>query len=90
VKAVLSAKASQKEAIEYDAILMDFMMPNLDGPSATKQIRDMGYKAPIFGVTGNGLQSDIDHFKAQGANKVFVKPFDVDEFHRTMATYGAD
>ena len=38
----------------YDAILMDFMMPNMDGPSATKIIRSMGYTAPILGLTGNG------------------------------------
>jgi signal transduction histidine kinase/ActR/RegA family two-component response regulator len=85
LRAVEKVTASQKEPIEYDAILMDFMMPNLDGPGATRRIRDMGYKSAIFGVTGNGLQSDIDHFVSNGADKVFVKPFDVDGFHRTMA-----
>jgi signal transduction histidine kinase len=38
----------------FDAILMDFVMPNMDGPTATKEIRALGYTAPIFGVTGNG------------------------------------
>jgi signal transduction histidine kinase len=38
----------------FDAILIDFIMPNMDGPTATKEIRALGYTAPIFGVTGNG------------------------------------
>ena len=56
----------------FDCILMDYMMPVLDGPSATKQIRDLGYTGKIFAVTGNVLQHDIDHFIACGANLVSV------------------
>ena len=58
----------------YSAILMDFVMPNMDGPTATKEIRSLGYTAPIFGVTGNTLDIDINYFIASGANKVLAKP----------------
>ena len=62
----LEAIAMVKERIDhanggqgkpFDTVLMDFIMPNMDGPTATKEIRALGYTAPIFGVTGNGKRS---------------------------------
>ena len=71
-------------SIPYSAILMDFVMPNMDGPTATKHIRSFGYKAPIFGVTGNTLDSDINYFLQSGADKVLAKPFDINVFNRAI------
>eukprot|EP00596_Hydrurales_sp_CCMP1899_P006126 CAMPEP_0119051942 /NCGR_PEP_ID=MMETSP1177-20130426/73387_1 /TAXON_ID=2985 /ORGANISM="Ochromonas sp, Strain CCMP1899" /LENGTH=205 /DNA_ID=CAMNT_0007031315 /DNA_START=714 /DNA_END=1331 /DNA_ORIENTATION=- len=68
----------------YDAILMDFVMPNMDGPTATKQIRELGYNGLIFGVTGNALQSDLEYFKNSGANEVLVKPLDIQVLNALM------
>lgn len=59
----LEALAAVKKKINVDnggsgkpfaAILMDFVMPIMDGPTATREIRALGYTAPIYGVTGNG------------------------------------
>ena len=61
----------------YECILMDFIMPRLDGPSATKEIRNLGYAGLVLGVTGNGQEFDVKHFKHMGANEVFTKPLDV-------------
>ena len=36
------------------------------------------------GVTGNGEEKDIEHYKSQGATAVFVKPFDMNKFVRHM------
>ena len=57
-----------------DLILMDFQMPNMDGPTATKLIRGLGFKGLVIGVTGNGLPVDIETFIASGANCVLLKP----------------
>ena len=68
----------------YSVVLMDFVMPNMDGPTATKEIRALGYTAPIYGVTGNTLNSDVDYFLSKGANRVFAKPLNVDMFNEAV------
>ena len=68
----------------YDAVLMDYVMPNMDGPTATKIIRSLGYSAPVFGVTGNALDSDVQYFTSCGADRIFTKPLDVAEFQNHM------
>ena len=66
--------------VPYDAIIMDFIMPNMDGPTATARIRSLGYTGVIVGVTGNAMQNDIQTFLGKGADKVLIKPLDIDEF----------
>jgi CheY-like chemotaxis protein len=58
----------------HDAILMDFTMPIKDGPTATREIRALGYSGPIIGVTGNALLADKKHFLQMGADDVYLKP----------------
>ena len=58
----------------FDTILIDFEMPVLNGPDATRILRDMGCTASIFGVTGNVLDEDVEYFKSHGANEVLPKP----------------
>ena len=69
---------------EYDVILMDFVMPNMDGPTATQEIRDLGYRGRIFGLTGNALESDVTYFKQKGADEVLAKPFNLKYFQQLM------
>jgi CheY-like chemotaxis protein len=75
---LIQSNVDIKLAPMYDAILMDFMMPICDGPTATRLIRDLGYKGLILGVTGNALPSDIEHFTSHGADQVLLKPVNYD------------
>ena len=85
LKAVIKVKEKMSsDSSSYSAILMDFVMPNMDGPTATKEIRALGYVAPIFGVTGNALDYDVDYFIRCGANNVLAKPLEMINFERAM------
>ena len=77
-------KVKEKGLTIYDAILMDFVMPVMDGPDATKAIRDLGYTGPIIGCTGNTLDTDLLRFKESGCDRVIGKPFLPELFHQFM------
>ena len=71
----------------YSAILMDFVMPVMDGPTATKHIREqLAYTAPILGVTGNGQDFDVAHFKTCGATGTSDSPF-TNDLHRLFTLH---
>lgn len=68
----------------YDAILTDWVMPEMDGLESTKLIRALGYKGHIVGISGNALEEDRDSFLKAGASHVFVKPLDMDLLIETL------
>jgi len=67
------------EAFDYDLLLLDVVLPKLDGISLCRQIRAKGLQMPILLVTGR----DNSHDKAigldAGADDYVVKPFDAEE-----------
>ena len=70
-----TAAVHDKDYDPVDSILMDYEMPVLNGPDATKILREKGYSnVTIIGVTGNVLSDDINYFISAGANKVLPKP----------------
>jgi len=77
----------EAEGVRLDAIVMDFEMPVMNGPTATKVIREMGCTCFIAGVTGNILPQDVDYFRTQGANTVIAKPLNIDVFESFLASH---
>lgn len=61
----------------FDLILMDFEMPVMNGPSAIKKLRELGFKTICIGVTGNVLPADVQFFIDHGVNAVLHKPLTV-------------
>lgn len=61
-----------------DLILLDVMMPGMDGPTTLKRLREKPglAKVPAVFMTAKVMADDIDHYKALGAQDVIAKPFD--------------
>ena len=58
----------------FDAVLMDSVMPVLNGVEATRRLRAEGCTCAIIGVTGNALAEDIAVFLNAGVDAVITKP----------------
>ena len=82
--AVMQVQKALNLGIIFDLITMDFQMPVMNGPTATSKIRALGYKGLIFGVTGNGMKEDIDHFISCGADKVLIKPVSIKDIETAV------
>lgn len=64
---------------DYDAIILDIMMPKLDGMKVLKQLRGEGIKAPVLLLTAmDGIQDRVAGLDC-GADDYMVKPFAFDE-----------
>ena len=66
------------EAFNPDLILLDVMMPGLDGPTTLQELRklpSMGEIPAIF-MTAKVQPQEVAHYKEIGAVDVIVKPFD--------------
>lgn len=66
----------------FDVILMDMLMPGMDGLETSRRLRrEPGANAltPIIALTANVMPEQIDHYLASGVDGVVAKPIDVRE-----------
>lgn len=70
----------------YSAILMDIMMPVLDGISATQKIRSLeqGQTVPIIAVSANTSADDLQRYAAVGINAHISKPVNEQQLWQTL------
>lgn len=99
-KAVITEAHNGKEAVDifsdsevnaFDIILMDIMMPQMNGLEATRVIRGMdradAAEIPIFAMTANAFAEDVKESQKAGMNEHFAKPLDMKEMVKMIYRY---
>ena len=61
----------------HDLVLLDVMLPNLDGFSVARSAREAGNRTPILMLTAKGLPEDVVEGLEAGADDYLPKPFDL-------------
>lgn len=81
----------QSHICEFDLILMDIMMPTLNGYEATQIIRSLSrtdaQTVPIVAMTANAFSHDIQKAKQVGMNDHIAKPIDVKKMYEVISRY---
>ncbi|MEA3463071.1 MAG: response regulator, partial [Bacteroidota bacterium] len=93
----IDVASNGKQALEmfgskqYDMILMDIMMPIMDGIMATQKIREIesttNGHVPIVAVTANALAGDRENCLAAGVDDYIAKPFTTEMLVRKMKNW---
>ncbi|GHV39097.1 hypothetical protein FACS189490_02130 [Clostridia bacterium] len=79
-----------KNGSTYDIILMDHMMPEMDGIETTQKLRELGYTKPIVALTANAITGNEQMFKANGFDEFISKPIDVRLLNSLLNTFVRD
>ncbi len=71
-------------AQRYDIVLMDMMMPIMDGLEATRRLRSLGYHKPIVALTAHALKEEVEKSMLAGCDLHLTKPIQIDVLRRTL------
>ncbi len=64
---------------------MDVQMPVMDGYSATRKIRALGYQTPIYAMTANAFEEDKKNALEAGMDGHIAKPFSVQLLYNVLS-----
>ncbi len=77
-------------ADEYDAILLDYMLPRKNGHQVTVELRAAGRRTPILMLTARDAPDDLRRAREAGVNDLMGKPFRFAELVDRLRALAAD
>jgi len=89
---IIEAKNGEEAYKQYlkhtpDLILMDLVMPDVDGFQATGMIREQDREIPIVAMTAKALKADREDCLEAGMDDYISKPVSLDELKQTLKKY---
>lgn len=75
----------QARAVAYDAIVLDWGLPDIDGVTIVRELREAGSHTPVLMLTARGTTGEKVTGLRAGADDYLVKPFDFEELLARIA-----
>jgi len=81
----LAVEAAKKE--DFDLILMDIQMPEMDGVEAMKNISNFNKHIPIIALTANAMVDDVSNYLSHGFDAHIAKPIDISTLYGILKSF---
>ena len=91
--ALLYCANNGREAVDIafdftpDIVLMDIQMPEMDGVTASIELRNKQFNKPIIAFTANVMKGDVERYLANGMNDFIPKSVDMNLLYRTISKF---
>jgi two-component system, chemotaxis family, CheB/CheR fusion protein len=89
VEALRTIDAEEQAGRLIDIVLMDVQMPEMDGFTAVRTLRERGFDRPVIALTANAMDSDRDACIAAGYTDYLSKPIDIQKLITALRKYSA-